>query len=449
MKQKINLHLALIALVAILSATIGITLVYYSLFQTRVKQDLALYTRLLADTGVFQEAYAGTEDVNSYAENSALEELRQDNPRITWISSDGTVLYDNGADVSGLQNHLDRPEIRAAAANGTGESVRRSDTFNLNTFYCAMLLEDGTILRTSTEASSISSVFIQALPVIFGISAVFLVICVLLGNFLTNQLLKPLNVMAENLDGPIETPVYRELQPFADKIRAQHENILEAASIRQDFTASVSHELKTPLTAISGYAELIESGMVGGDQVCHMAEQIRHNSDRLLSLINDIIRLSELDHQELPRKFVSVDLRELAEECCGNLSVSAEKRHLSLACEGDSAVLSADRDLLKELIENLIQNAIQYNRENGTILVRTGLENGSPRLTVQDSGIGIPKDQQERIFERFYRVDKSRSRETGGTGLGLAIVKHIAEIHDAKITVDSEPGKGTCVSVQF
>jgi two-component system phosphate regulon sensor histidine kinase PhoR len=449
MKQKINLRLTLIALVAVFSATIGVTFLYYNLFQSQVKKDLALYTRLLSDTGVFQSAYAGTEDVNAYVENAALRQLMHDNPRITWVSADGTVLYDNGADVSGLPNHLDRPEIREAIRNGSGESVRRSDTFQLNTFYYALLLEDRTILRTSTEASSISSVFVQSLPVIFFISAAFLVICILLGHFLTIQLLKPLDEMAERLDSPIEKPVYRELKPFADKIRSQHENILEAASIRQDFTANVSHELKTPLTAISGYAELLENDMVPHGQVGHIAEQIRHNSDRLLSLINDIIRLSELDHKELPRKFTTMDLRTLAEECCGNLSVSARARHLTLTCKGDSAILSGDRDLLKELMENLIQNAIQYNRENGSILVRTGQKDHHPFLSVQDTGIGIPKNQQERIFERFYRIDKSRSRETGGTGLGLAIVKHIAEIHDADIIVESEPGKGTCITVSF
>lgn len=449
MKQKINLRLTLIAMVAVLSTTIGITLVYYSLFQKQVKDDLAMYTHLLADTGVFQSAYAGTDDVNSYAESTALQELKRDNPRITWVSQDGTVLYDNGADVSGLPNHLDRPEILDAVTNGSGESVRRSDTFNMNTYYYALQLEDGTILRASTEASSITNVFVHILPVILCIAAAFWVICIFLGHFLTVQLLKPMYTMAEHLDGPIEAPAYRELQPFADKIRSQHENILEAATVRQDFTANVSHELKTPLTAISGYAELIENHMVEGDQVVHIAEQIHHNSDRLLSLINDIIRLSELDHNELPRRFTAVDLMDLAEECCKNLSVSAESQHLTLTCRCEPAELSADRDLLKELLENLIQNAIQYNKENGSILVRTGMRNEHPYLSVQDNGIGIPKNQQERIFERFYRIDKSRSRETGGTGLGLAIVKHIAEIHDAEITVDSEPGKGTCITVQF
>ena len=383
------------------------------------------------------------EDVNSYMENSALEQLKSGSPRITWISRDGTVLYDNGAETTELPNHLDRPEIQDAILNGSGESVRRSDTFNLSTFYYALLLEDQTILRTATEASSITSIFFSAAPVILGISAVFLVLCIILGHFLTLQILRPLNMMAEQLDASVTVPVYRELQPFADKIRSQHNHILEAAAARQDFTAGVSHELKTPLTAISGYAELIENGMVDSAQTPHIARQIRHNSERLLSLINDIIRLSELDHKELPRKFTEVDLLSLAAECCRNLSISAERRHLFLTCEGEAVILSADRERLKELLENLNQNAIQYNR------VRTFRKEGHPALSVTDTGIGIPKQHQERIFERFYRVDKSRSRETGGTGLGLAIVKHIAEIHDAEILLDSEPGKGTTVTVRF
>ena len=449
MKQKINLRLTLIAMIAVISATIGVTLVYYSLFQKQVQRDLEMYTRLLRDTGVFQTAYAGAKDVNSYMENSALEQLKSGSPRITWISRDGTVLYDNGAETTELPNHLDRPEIQDAILNGSGESVRRSDTFNLSTFYYALLLEDQTILRTATEASSITSIFFSAAPVILGISAVFLVLCIILGHFLTLQILRPLNMMAEQMDTSVTVPVYRELQPFADKIKSQHDHILAAAAARQDFTAGVSHELKTPLTAISGYAELIENGMVDSGQIPHIAQQIRHNSERLLSLINDIIRLSELDHNELPRKFTTVDLYQLAAECCRDLSVSARKRHLTLSCEGSSVTLSADRDLLKELVENLIQNAIQYNRENGTILVRAEAENGRPVLSVKDSGIGIPKQHLDRIFERFYRVDKSRSRQKGGTGLGLAIVKHIAEIHNAVITVDSELNTGTCVTVLF
>ena len=449
MRQKINLRLSLIALLAVLSAAIGITLVYYNLFQSQVKNDLGTHARMLADTGLFQELYAKADGRADDIDRSSLHSLSSDNLRITWISSDGTVLYDNDTDVSGLTNHLDRPEIQEALNKGEGESVRRSDTFNLNTYYFALKLDDGTILRVSTQARSITSVFITVMPVILIIMAVILLFCILIGHFLTGQLIRPINTMAEHLEDRMSAPAYRELEPFAAKIRSQHEKILEAARSRQDFTANISHELKTPLTAISGYAELIENHMVDSEQEVHIAQEIRHNSDRLLSLINDSIRLSELDHRELPRKFEAVNLYKLAEDRCKALRIHAEKRAVTLTCIGTDTMLTGDRELLEELLENLIQNAIRYNREGGWVRVRISSENHHAVLTVSDNGIGIPHEQQERVFERFYRVDKSRSRETGGTGLGLAIVKHIAEIHHARIELDSETGKGTTVRVSF
>ena len=449
MKQKINLRLSLIALIAVIATTIGITIVCYNLFQTQVKNDLHTNAQLLADTGLFQNLYADAEGEPDRVDHSALAELNSDNLRITWIASDGTVLYDNDTDIAGLANHLDRPEIQAAIENGCGESVRRSDTLNLNTFYFALKLNDGTILRVSTQARSITSVFMTVMPVILVITAIVFALCILIGHLLTLQLIRPINTMAENLDDRMAAPAYRELEPFADKIRSQHEKILEAAKSRQDFTANISHELKTPLTAISGYAELIENRMIEGEQEVHIAQQIRHNSDRLLSLINDIIRLSELDHQELPRKFESVNLYKLAEDCCKALRVNAEQRNITLTCIGMDTMQSGDRELLKELLENLIQNSIRYNRDGGWVRVRVSSENQHAVLTVSDNGIGIPGEQQERVFERFYRVDKSRSRETGGTGLGLAIVKHIAEIHNASIRLESEPGKGTAITISF
>ena len=271
----------------------------------------------------------------------------------------------------------------------------------------------------------------------------------MIGHLLTVQLISPINTMAEHLDDPMTIPVYRELDPFAAKIRSQHEKILEAAKSRQDFTANISHELKTPLTAISGYAELLENHMVEGEQEVHVARQIRQNSDRLLSLINDIIRLSELDHRELPRKFDSVNLYKLAEDVCKTLRVSAQRRNITLTCIGTDTMQSADRELIKELFENLIQNSVRYNHDGGWVRVKVSSENQHAVLTVMDNGIGIPYEQQERVFERFHRVDKSRSRETGGTGLGLTIVKHIAEIHNAKIHMESELGKGTTVTICF
>ena len=244
-------------------------------------------------------------------------------------------------------------------------------------------------------------------------------------------------------------PAYKELVPFLNTIREQHENILMAAKVRQDFTANVSHELKTPLTAISGYAELIENNMVPPEQASHFAKEIQRNSNRLLSLINDIIRLSEIDNGEETTTYESLDLNEVTRDCVGNLRVSAEQRGVTLQYEGEPCQLRANRDMMYELVDNLCENAIRYNNEGGWVCVRVLLEDSRPVLIVEDNGIGIPKDQQERIFERFYRVDKSRSKQTGGTGLGLAIVKHIVALHDANIKLESELGKGTMVRVEF
>ncbi len=444
MKQKINLRLGLIALLAVIATTVGITLVYYNLFQGQVRHDLKQNAALLVETELFQNAYtAGKEK----AEN--LEHLSSGNLRITWVDADGTVLFDNDTNIAGLSNHLDRPEIKMAFENGEGESTRRSDTMNMNTFYYARLLDNGTVLRVSTQARTIVSVLITALPVIAAIVVVILSGCVLVGQLLTRQLMRPIEEMAENLDDSTGIPAYSELEPFADKIRSQHENILAAAKSRQDFTANVSHELKTPITAISGYAELIENHLVDEEAEVHVAGQIRHNADRLLTLVTDIIQLSELDHGELPRKFEPLDLLAVAEECASEYAPMAAQKNIELTCNGVSAGINADRGLIREMIDNLLQNAIRYNKENGTVKVHVTIENGHPMISVKDTGIGIPADQLDRVFERFYRVDKSRSRETGGTGLGLAIVKHIVELHSAEIAIDSVVDSGTNIIIRF
>lgn len=444
MKQKINIRLSLIALIAIITTAVGITMVYYSLFQGQVRNDLKQNAVLLVETDLFQNAYTSGKES---PEN--LEHLSSGNLRITWVDADGTVLFDNDTDIAGLSNHLDRPEIQRAFENGEGESTRRSDTMNMNTFYYALLLENGTVLRVSTQARTIVSVLITALPVIAGIIVFILLGCVLIGHLLTGQLMKPIEEMAENLDDGNRVPAYRELEPFADKIRSQHENILAAAKSRQDFTANVSHELKTPITAISGYAELIENRLIDSEAEVHVASQIRHNADRLLSLVTDIIQLSELDHRELPRKFEQLDLFSVARECVNEHVLMASQRNIKLICSGSSAGINADRRLVREMIDNLLQNAIRYNKENGTVKVHVTIENGHPMISVEDTGIGIPADQLDRVFERFYRVDKSRSRETGGTGLGLAIVKHIAELHSAEIAIHSIVDEGTEIVVRF
>ena len=441
MKSKINIRLVGIAILAVIATVIGITIIYYSLFQKQVRADLSVSAKLLKDTHYFESVNIDIDEIDL---STDLNELR-----VTWIDEDGTVLYDNDASAELLSNHNDRPEIQEAFDKGSGEAIRKSDTMNKTTFYYAVLLDNGTVLRVATNAQSLWSVFMSAAPIIALIILLIIAICIFLSHMLTKQLLLPIEMMAENLeDSDYESP-YKELDPLAEMLRSQHADILAAAKARQDFTANVSHELKTPLTAISGYAELLDGGMVGEEQQKHFYQEIRKNADRLLALINDIIRLSDLDRKGHELSFGVIDLFEVVKECMDELTVNAKQRNVNISLDGESCNVHGSKDMLKELVENLAQNAIRYNNAGGKVWVSVTKRDGRSVLTVKDNGIGIPASEQQRIFERFYRVDKSRSKATGGTGLGLAIVKHIVEIHDAKIELDSAPGVGTAISVMF
>lgn len=448
-EQKINIRLSFIALLAVVFVTAANLLVFYNLFRTQITSDLKMNARLLMETEIFQREYDSLGNDPEKLSSSSLNKLKTGDVRLTWIAEDGTVLFDNDAGASGLANHLDRPEIQEAMASGEGESIRSSQTLGMDTYYYALRLENGTVLRVSTQAHAIAGVFFRSLPIVAVVALLIFGICIVLGHALSRQIIQPIEKMAEEIDKPTSEPPYKELEPFAEKIRSQHENLLEAVKTRQDFTANVSHELKTPLTAISGYAELIENGLADPESEKHIAQQIRANSDRLLQLINDTIQLSRLDHGETGSSKEEIDLYEAAAECCRNLKVSAEKNNILLTCDGRSAVIRGDEEQIKELIENLVQNGIRYNNAGGYVRVSVRREDGHAVLTVRDNGIGIAKEKQSRVFERFYRVDKSRSRSSGGTGLGLALVKHIAEIHNADIEMDSAPGVGTEISVWF
>lgn len=440
MKNKINTRLVLIAIIAIAFTVLGTTLVYYNLFQRQVKNDLAITTKLLRDTNYFENTEV---DVSNLDLSTDVKELR-----ITWVDSDGTVLYDNDATATDLSNHLDRPEIQEALENGYGEITRVSDTMNHNTIYYALLLDNGTVLRVATDVNSMFSVFMSATPVVVLIILALLMLCIVISHFLTKQLLRPVENMAKNFNNVNYEAPYKELEPLTEIIRAQHDDVLSAAKVRQDFTANISHELKTPLTAISGYAELLEGDFVDEEKKKHFYHEIRKNSNRLLALITDIIRLSELDRSDRDPVFEELNLNSIVNECIENLEISAKQRGVELSYKGEDCRLRGNSHMLRELVENLIQNAIRYNNAGGKVDVVVGAD-PTAYLTVKDNGIGIPKDDQERIFERFYRVDKSRSKETGGTGLGLSIVKHVVEIHNAKIELESELGKGTTIKVVF
>lgn len=457
MKREINSRLVIIAVLAIILSTIGVTTIYYKQFQAQVQKDLKIDSMIIQTMGI-ENLVNDDKDVDNVLVGSS-------EVRITWIAKDGTVLYDNDADESKMENHKNRPEIQNAFKTGVGESVRKSDTMNMKAFNYAVLLEDGTVLRVSTLARSIFSVFIMSSPIVSLIVLFIIVVCVILSHLLTKQLLRPIDKMAENLGNTTYDCEYPELIPFTNRIREQHSDILAAAKSRQDFTANVSHELKTPLTAISGYAELISLNvdmqkmhadntdiqatgrMLGDENVKSFADKIRKNADRLVSLINDIIRLSELDATDGHDDFSQVDLYEVAQERIEILRVTADKADVKIELHGEKTMVISNRSMLIELIDNLCQNAIRYNVPCGRVEVEIGKKGNKALLTVTDTGIGIPPEEQSRIFERFYRVDKSRSRETGGTGLGLAIVKHIVEIHDGQINLTSEVGRGTTIEV--
>ena len=441
MKNKINKRLAAIAVLAVIATVVGTTIIYYGLFQRQVRDDLSVSAKLLKDTHYFESVQIDTDAIDL---STDIEELR-----VTWVAKDGTVLYDNDASADLLSNHNDRPEIREAFTDGVGEAIRKSDTMNKNTFYYAVLLDNGTVLRVATDAQSLLSVFVSVAPVITLIILIIITVCVVISHLLTKQLLKPIEVMVSNLENSDYESPYKELDPLSEMLRSQHADVLAAAKARQDFTANVSHELKTPLTAISGYAELLEGGMVTEEKQTHFYQEIRKNADRLLALINDIIKLSELDRVNHELAFETIDLYEVAQDCVNELSVSAKLKDITIDMEGSGSVIHGNKELIKELIENLIQNAVRYNNPGGKVMVSVQTMDNVNCLIVKDNGIGIPAADQQRVFERFYRVDKSRSKATGGTGLGLAIVKHIVEIHDAKIELDSAPGVGTTISVLF
>ena len=436
MKKKINKMMILIATVTILLTMVLITVVYYDLFRRQVLEDLKSYGSLLKSCSSVEEIKENGVPVES-------------DLRLTLIGSDGQVLYDNEADSVAMGNHASRPEIQEAMRDGEGEAVRNSETLSQSTFYYAIRLEDGSILRLSKDARSIYSIFSQALPMMVGIFVVLLVLCMVAARVLTTKLVAPIEKLAQNIGECTEMQTYEELTPFMTMIRKQHEDIMKNARMRQEFSANVSHELKTPLTSISGYAELIETGMASEQDTVRFAHGIHNSANRLLTLINDIIRLSELDGTEGEADTELLDIHEMAQNCVEMLSMSAEKHNVTIALSGTECYVTANRQMMEELLYNLCDNAIRYNNLGGSVDVQTYAREDHTYLIVKDTGIGISKEHQERIFERFYRVDKSRSKSTGGTGLGLAIVKHIIAKSNANLELESEPGKGTTIKVVF
>ena len=481
--------------------------------------------------------------------------------RITLVKKDGTVLYDNGTPAAEMENHGTRPEIRRAAETGVGEDSRLSETLETQTYYYALRLANGDILRIAATADSAFGALASASPWIVLVVLLALLVAALLASRLTHVFLAP--IVSLDLHNPLKNEAYDELSPLLHRIDRQNRRIniqmdelrrrqaefdditarmdeglvlfsssgdilfsnnvihqlfpqnkatgnyltlcrdaayveaveqalrggsahtrmekngriwsLAASSVaeegaghaavllivdvtereqaeqqRQEFTANVSHELKTPLTSIMGYAEIIEAGIAKPADVAPFAGKIRTEAQRLLSLIEDIIRLSQLDAggEEIP--FEPIELQPL---CCtvrSRLQSKADRLGLKIECTGENATVSGQRRTLEQMVFNLADNALAYNRPNGSVTIETGTDSdGAPFVRVSDTGIGIAPADQKRVFERFYRVDKSHSKMTGGTGLGLSIVKHGAALHGAVLTLDSTLNVGTRITLTF
>lgn len=437
MKKKINLQFMFISAVGILLTFCLSTVIFYELFKSEVVDELKTYADVIKETQSYDQILQGEYDPDV------------DDLRITMIKKDGKVFYDSFADAKKMENHANRQEVRQALKHGNGKAIRTSDTLDKNTFYYAVRLDDGNVLRVAKESRSIWSVFIKVTPAILILILVILAISKMLSDVLTKSLLLPIEQMSENLDHLEDITTYKELMPFINTIQEQHKNILMNAKMRQEFTANVSHELKTPLTAISGYSELIQNGMTNEEETIRFAGEIHKSAKRLLTLINDTIRLSQLDTSEQKVIYEAIDLYKIAEDCVNMLKFSAENHGITISIHGTNAYLEGNKEMLEEVVYNLCDNAIRYNNEGGKVDVTVKPVKGKIYLCVEDNGIGISKEHQERIFERFYRVDKSRSKSTGGTGLGLAIVKHIIQQHGAHMELTSEKGKGTKIEIEF
>lgn len=549
MTKRIFLSVCTAALAVFLFSAVLFMGVLYDYFSGVQRGQLRMQTELAAQ-GAAHEGLAYFEDMN-------LEGVR-----VTWIQPEGAVIFDSRSDLAGMENHLEREEIRQALAEGFGESSRYSETLLERAVYCARRLPDGSVLRLSTAQMT---PFMLALGMLQPICIIFLAAVLLsmaLASRLSRTVVRPLNEL--NLDEPLHNEGYEEVKPLLSRIANQQRQIrrqgeelrrrqaefeavtkgmaegivllnereiilsinptamalfetdiscvgkylrsvnrsieleallqkagsgrhaemrmelsggtyqLDASPVRseglasgvvllmldvtekdraerlrREFTANVSHELKTPLHTISGSAELLANGMVAEGDVPAFARGIHTEAQRMIRLVEDVIRLSHLDEGAQDMPWEDLDLYALAEETVQGLRPQAEGAGVELRLEGGPAHMHGVRRLMQSVLFNLCDNAVKYNRPGGSASVSVEGKDGAVLLTVSDTGIGIPPEHQEHIFERFYRVDKSRSKETGGTGLGLSIVKHGVQLHGGEIRLHSQPGEGTAVEVRL
>ena len=436
LKKKIQNSMILVVLTSlILTYGTMIFVVYYQtmeILKNEIQQEADYIEAAVCISGV-----SYLEDMDAVRENT----------RVTLIDASGEVLYDSGKQEEHLENHLDRPEIQEALKSGSGQDVRRSETLDQDMFYYAVRLDNGTVLRVSKNMETVFSTAMSILPMMGVVACCMVIFALLLAKWQTAKLIYPINHL--NLAEPLENDMYEELTPLLQSIDKQNREKDAVANMRKEFSANVSHELKTPLTSISGYAEIMKDGLVRPEDMKTFSERIYNEASRLITLVEDIMKLSKLDEGAVELEKEEVDFYMLTREICSRLAPQAEKRNVRVEVTGEPVHYLGVRQVLDEMLYNMIENPIKYNKEGGLVSVWVGNTLQGIKIIVRDTGIGIPKEEQERIFERFYRVDKSHSKATGGTGLGLSIVKHGALMHGAKIDVDSEVNKGTKMELIF
>ena len=529
-----------------LAAVMGIL---YSNFDGQMRKELSKEATYLA-YGVEQQGV------------DCLKNIKDKSARITYIDQDGTVLFDNEADVSEMKNHSDRTEFQKAEKYGAGESSRYSDTLSEKTIYYALRLKDGTVLRVSGTQDSVLALVENLIFPLCGLLCLMLILSGIMASAISKRIVKPINEL--DLESPEENRIYEELSPLLSKIHRQNREIqnqlelakqqqeefalitenmqeglividkytmilsanssawnlfhmdrvcqgesvycldreeefrhaieqvlsgehtelvlklngsdiqlianpvirdkktegavvllvnvtekLERESLRREFSANVSHELKTPLTSISGFAEIMQGGLVKNEDIPKFAGRIYKESQRLLQLVEDVIQISQLDEEKTSYVWEPVDVYQVCKNAFESLKEKAKRLNVHLYICGERMKMEAVRTLLEEAIYNVCDNAIKYNRNDGSVSVFLTQTAQEIQIVVKDTGVGIPKEDQNRVFERFYRVDKSHSKEIGGTGLGLSIVKHAVGALKGSVILRSEEGNGTEICMKF
>ena len=439
---------------------VAMSAIFYVEYEHDAEATLSQAARNVAETLNGQE---------SETDQAILARQFSEEFRYTLIDTDGTVLYDSTADASTMENHANRPEVLEAGARGEGEVSRFSTTLGSDTLYAAVKLDNGLIVRLSETRDSMLAFFGGMMGPIGLTLLVAILLVFLLSQKLTSRIMQPINAL--DFADPLENEIYEEMDPLLERIdeqqrllKGQNEELARAESMRRDFSSNVSHEMKTPLQVISGYAELMKNDMVDAADRQKFAGLIYDEAQSMRALIDDVLTLSRLDETSLSLDAATkVDMLKVSKRVAARLDQFASDREVSVAVEGEGACILGAETLIEEMLYNLVENGIRYNHKGGRVIVSVRLElptaseldkdaralppaeRGRMRAVVRvsDTGPGIPEDKREKVFERFYRLDKSRSKETGGTGLGLAIVKHAVLYHRGSIAIDSEEGEGT------